>query len=205
MNYQRIYDQLVERARFENRKKYQGIYYENHHIIPKSIGGLNNNNNLVLLTAREHFICHKLLVEVYPEDKRLRKSMLILMNFFKSNTSKEYEISRIKHSISVSIFMKENCPDRNGKNNPHYGHRASPELSQIFSDRNNNRVKLTCPYCGKTGEFGNMMKHHFDFCEQNPNKKERQIYECIYCGFRSKENGLINRWHNENCKHKPKS
>lgn len=36
-------------------------YREKHHIIPKSMGGDNSPQNLVELTAREHFICHLLL------------------------------------------------------------------------------------------------------------------------------------------------
>ena len=36
---------------------------EKHHIIPKSIGGSNSNDNLVKLTPREHFICHILLTK----------------------------------------------------------------------------------------------------------------------------------------------
>ena len=39
MNYKRIYEELIERSRHENRQKHQGIYYEEHHIIPKCIGG----------------------------------------------------------------------------------------------------------------------------------------------------------------------
>lgn len=68
MDYQRIYNQIINKSNLENRKKLKRdnknyTYYEYHHIIPKCLGGLNNNENLVLLTAREHFICHKLLVE----------------------------------------------------------------------------------------------------------------------------------------------
>jgi predicted house-cleaning NTP pyrophosphatase (Maf/HAM1 superfamily) len=36
-------------------------YYENHHIIPRSLGGTNLKENLVRLTVREHYICHLLL------------------------------------------------------------------------------------------------------------------------------------------------
>ena len=36
-------------------------YCERHHIIPKSIGGSNSSYNLVNLTAKEHFIAHRLL------------------------------------------------------------------------------------------------------------------------------------------------
>ena len=49
MNYEKIYEQLMERAQYENRKKGMGIYYEQHHIIPHCLGGNNNKYNLVLL------------------------------------------------------------------------------------------------------------------------------------------------------------
>jgi hypothetical protein len=39
-------------------------YSEKHHIIPRSLGGNNLESNLVKLTAREHFICHKLLTKM---------------------------------------------------------------------------------------------------------------------------------------------
>jgi cellobiose-specific phosphotransferase system component IIA len=39
-------------------------YTEKHHIIPKSCGGNNSKNNLVALTAREHFVCHLLLIRM---------------------------------------------------------------------------------------------------------------------------------------------
>jgi len=71
MNYQRIYDQIIDRARKESRKKGQGSYYEAHHVIPKCLGGSNVKDNIVLLTAREHFVCHKLLVEIYPDNYRI--------------------------------------------------------------------------------------------------------------------------------------
>jgi hypothetical protein len=39
-------------------------YTEKHHIIPKSLGGSNKKENLVNLTAREHFVCHRLLMRL---------------------------------------------------------------------------------------------------------------------------------------------
>ena len=59
MDYQKIYNCLIERAITDNRKKCDIVYYEQHHIIPKCLGGTDNTDNLVLLTAREHFIAHR--------------------------------------------------------------------------------------------------------------------------------------------------
>lgn len=39
-------------------------YTEKHHIIPKSLGGSNEPENLVRLSAKEHFICHLLLTKM---------------------------------------------------------------------------------------------------------------------------------------------
>ena len=39
-------------------------YTENHHIVPKSLGGTDDDTNIVRLTAREHYICHRLLAKM---------------------------------------------------------------------------------------------------------------------------------------------
>ena len=63
MNYKKIYDGLINRAR--ERSKLEG-YTEKHHIIPRSAGGDDSKDNLVTLTAREHYIAHKLLYKIDP-------------------------------------------------------------------------------------------------------------------------------------------
>ena len=84
MNYIKIYEKIIDSAESQNRKKTkEGQIYENHHIIPKSVGGLNNKGNLVLLTPKEHYICHKLLVEIYkktPYSNKMYYAMWCLIN-----------------------------------------------------------------------------------------------------------------------------
>lgn len=58
--YTRVYDLIVTRA----QSRTLSTYTESHHIIPKSLGGSNDASNLVDLTPREHFICHRLLVKM---------------------------------------------------------------------------------------------------------------------------------------------
>lgn len=62
MNYRRVYDEIITN-RLEN--PIQG-YVERHHILPRSLGGTDDSDNIVCLSAREHFICHWLLVKIYP-------------------------------------------------------------------------------------------------------------------------------------------
>ena len=47
-------------------------YIEKHHIIPKSCGGSNKKENLVALTAKEHFICHLLLTKMTENNYRIK-------------------------------------------------------------------------------------------------------------------------------------
>ena len=67
MDYQKIYDQIVDRAK---KRELEG-YSEKHHIIPKCMGGSNRQDNLAVLTAREHFICHWLLHKMHPNNSAL--------------------------------------------------------------------------------------------------------------------------------------
>jgi len=84
MDYKRIYDQICERAKTENRIKGGGVYYESHHIIPTCLGGDGSvkqwatHENIVLLTAREHFLCHWLLHEMYPDNYKLARAFNLM-------------------------------------------------------------------------------------------------------------------------------
>ena len=67
MNYEHHYNLLIER---DFARSISG-YSENHHIIPKCMGGSDDESNLVKLTAEEHYIAHLLLVKMYPNSHRL--------------------------------------------------------------------------------------------------------------------------------------
>lgn len=76
--YKTWYDKIVGEARV--RIRITGEIYEKHHIIPKSLGGGNEKSNLVHLTHREHFTCHRLLVKMTEgEDKRRMSYALWMM------------------------------------------------------------------------------------------------------------------------------
>ena len=58
MDYSRQYNLIINKA----KERVLEEYSETHHIIPKCLGGTNENTNLVELTPRENLICHRLLV-----------------------------------------------------------------------------------------------------------------------------------------------
>jgi hypothetical protein len=55
--YTNTYFKIIQRS----QNRVLNCYTESHHIIPRSLGGCDEAHNLIRLTAREHFICHRLL------------------------------------------------------------------------------------------------------------------------------------------------
>jgi hypothetical protein len=88
-------------------------YTENHHIIPKSLGGLDIPSNLVKLTAREHFVCHLLLVKMLTGNAK-HKMAFALSRMLTSNknhnrympSSRLYEFARKHRSAAISYSHK---------------------------------------------------------------------------------------------------
>ena len=62
-------------------------YTEKHHIIPKSLGGTNDCGNLVTLTTKEHYICHRLLVKMTDglSKKKMRYALYCLTHVKNAN------------------------------------------------------------------------------------------------------------------------
>jgi hypothetical protein len=90
-------------------------YVEKHHIIPRSLGGSDNNSNLVKLTAREHFICHWLLTK--STDGNNKEKMIYALHRMQGQnkhhnryetkiTARVYENVRIQHAQIHSKNMK---------------------------------------------------------------------------------------------------
>ncbi|MDR2873954.1 MAG: HNH endonuclease [Methanobrevibacter sp.] len=94
MNYEKNYYDYIEYVKTLDRKKGEGIYYESHHIIPKSMGGDNSKDNLVLLTAREHYLAHYLLYKIYKNSKMIFAFWFINNDRKHKCNSRFYELSR---------------------------------------------------------------------------------------------------------------
>lgn len=120
MDYAKIYRRLID-----NRMQNTPVgYTETHHIVPKSLGGSNDKENLVKLTAKEHFISHLLLTKMYAKgsDEYYKMCYAFLMMLVTSQnqnryiTSKKYEL--LKKTRSVNMKEKQG-----GKNNSQYNTR----------------------------------------------------------------------------------
>lgn len=74
MNYKKIYTDIINRAQSRDL----AVYSEKHHIIPRCLGGTDDDTNLVKLTPEEHYICHQLLVKIYPGNHKLLSAALFM-------------------------------------------------------------------------------------------------------------------------------
>ena len=74
MNYPKIYQQLIGRARSRQLSGYK----ESHHIVPRCLGGTDDPSNLVDLTPEEHYVAHQLLVKIHSNNGRLLYAAIMM-------------------------------------------------------------------------------------------------------------------------------
>jgi hypothetical protein len=131
MNYSKIYDDLiVSRLQLKekrNLEKKSGSYFENHHIIPKCKGGSNSKNNLVLLTAREHFLSHWLLWLIYRD----RQTALAFHKMNSNNSKQKRVLSSRDYEKTREAFRVTNLGNTYGK--VHKGRVISQEQKEKIS------------------------------------------------------------------------
>jgi hypothetical protein len=151
MNYKKIYDQICERANKESRVKGVSNYYESHHIVPICLGGSGSvkewatHENIVLLTAREHFLCHWLLHEMYPDNHKLAIAFNLMC---KIQNNKQ---SRYKPSSRIIKYAKEiDRKARIGNTGFWKGKNLSEEVKE----------KLRLANIGKTQSKETLQKRH---------------------------------------------
>jgi hypothetical protein len=154
MDYKKIYDALIFKARSENRSKNRRIYYEAHHILPRCLGGQGhskqwkNHPNIILLTAKEHWVAHLLLAEIYSSSKKLYIALKIMMDIKKIG-NRDYvvsgaqydriklESSEVNRQIMLSkgprseVYRKNISKSKMGELNPSYGKKSHRSIAII--------------------------------------------------------------------------
>lgn len=216
--YTRWYLAIIERSisrgttsRHKGRKMFG--YIERHHIIPKSLGGPNLKHNFAYLTAREHFMAHRLLPKMFSKDTESWKAMVyayyrVSNRFMKNGTTKvnsrEFERLRIQYSVLCSQRMTEKGgwdvivwnPERrkahseklkaeyiSGKRVPWNKGRKGYASSR----KGTPTPKATCPHCTK--QYGAYkISSHIPKCVLHP----ENMRKCRSCAeiIKSKQNGI---------------
>lgn len=222
MNYERIYQQIVTRAKEEQTeriiRKQNGEYFEGHHIIPKCLGGKGisrnwKHENIVGLTAREHFLCHWLLVLIYSANNKIIFAWWSMCNQNKTQqryipSSNVYAIAKIYNAAEMSLKFKGNK----------FGIRKDDTSLKCLNTKRENgtlnhsnetKIRMRNSKLGipKSIEHKNSMsisRKGRPFSESRNKKllgkkRPQQKIKCPHC---NKEGGnAMKRWHFENCKH----
>jgi hypothetical protein len=178
--YTKIYFQLIENAK---TKLVEG-YVERHHIVPKSLGGTDDENNLVVLTARQHFIAHLLLTKMIDGQNKYKmynafSKMLCVGKDNKERylpSSKFYEYSKKLMSEHMTInnpTKRKEVREKMSQNSWSKSDRAD-EIKKIISEK-------------KIGKKLNLSE------EQRKLRSEKRIGE---------KNGMYGKTHTEEAKQK---
>lgn len=192
MNYQLIYEKLIERA---VQRKSPAEPFEKHHIIPKHLGGSNKKENLVKLTLREHFVCHLLLAKIHGGGMWF--AAWIMSNSGKYG-SRKYAFIRKHHKTVVSKpkseetkakMRKPKSPEHRARMSEAFrGREQSEEKRRKISEAHKGRV-LTEEHKKKIGSAQ----------RGKPNITKMEAKECPYCR-RSFTPLNFGRYHGEKCK-----
>jgi hypothetical protein len=137
--YTRWYNQIVDRARLRITEDYT----ERHHVKPRSLGGTDDADNLVHLTAREHFICHWLLTKMTTGEDRYKMLNALRMMRAEKHGQQRYETcitARVYESIKKEYAELQSVL-RSGEGNGFYGKTHSEEAKRRISEANKGRVQ----------------------------------------------------------------
>lgn len=144
LNYKKIHDSIILKAK--NREKPQE-YCERHHVVPKSMGGTDDQDNLVLLTAREHFIIHWLLFKIHRN--RQMTYAFHCMTKPVGNGRERYTSHSFKYAKeAMAEWMSKNNSGKNhpqygltGENHPHFGMKRGEAARKNISKAAKKRYK----------------------------------------------------------------
>lgn len=116
--YKTWHDNIITKA----KNRTLTCYTEKHHILPKCLGGLNNEDNLVRLTAKEHFIVHMLLCKF--TEGRNRHLVLVA---FEGMCRLKSDRRNYKITSRISAKLREESRE--------HSHMKTDKYKQMFSKR----------------------------------------------------------------------
>lgn len=163
-----IQDILDTRGRFECGEE----YHERHHILPKSLGGTNETENLIDLFAREHFEAHRLLALENPDNNSLVYAWH-MMSTRKDNNQRQYNITAEEYEEAKIAFSKINSGESHPNFGRHHTEEAKRRIGQKTSGANNPMYGIR-----RYGEDHPMYgKHHTEESKQKMSKAALKRFE----------------------------
>jgi hypothetical protein len=169
-------------------------YTEIHHIKPKSIGGCNTKENLVKLTAKQHFICHLLLTKMFKPNTREYFKMIhaFCMMLWNAGNIKMYRYTSRVHEKQRQQFSEYLRLKQLGADNNQYGTIwiYNEELKECKKINKNDSI----PTGWKKGRILNWEKHF-----EQLTKHVTIITNCVECGTELKKHSTKKTFCNSIC------
>lgn len=135
-------EHITSKSRRISREKLRdetGIYFEDHHILPRFIRLDNSYENMAILTAREHFICHLLLAKMFTGSFKMKATNSAWRLSHSHHTpkinSRLFQQLKEQHSKDTSLRLK-------GKPTGPFSDEHKQNLSR--SHKNNPNVVRAC-------------------------------------------------------------
>ena len=154
MNYTKLYRLIIERSECRDIKN---DYYEKHHIVPRCLGGNDSADNIAILTAREHYVVHQILMKMYPDNKKLiyAANMMTVHDTNNRSCNRRYEWIRRKFSDNHPCKTQE-VKDKISKTLSAYY--ASDEYRNIIEHKRSLYMETRTCRCGCGNTFNANIK-----------------------------------------------
>lgn len=127
--YYKQYNKLINKAIKRNPSEIENLPTEKHHILPKCMGGKDEENNLVKLTIKEHIFAHLFLMRAYPNNSKLIYAANRMLSTNKDGI--RYPIISSLSIRTISLIRENLSKVRSermkGENHPRYGKKLSNE------------------------------------------------------------------------------
>ena len=199
MNYQRIHDAIIDRAR---NRKLPG-YRERHHVIPRCLGGNDDKINLVELTAREHFIIHKLLCEIYPNKPKLVYAYWAMCNKQGSKRMiRNYKVSSREYERAKHMFSELSSKLHSGKVSWNRGLKTNkPSWNRGITHSDETKRKIGLKSKGRILSNETRAKMSIAHKGNIPTNKgiPSPKFKCPHC-YGMYDPGNLKQWHGDKCK-----
>ena len=145
--YLRLYYKIIEQAKLRQSIE---LYTEKHHIIPRSLGGNNDADNIVKLSGREHYIAHLLLTKI-TEGKSKGKMVFALnsmMNRFNNTMDRHVPNSRVYDKLRKELSWAHTQLGRSSK---HLEAISKAHTGKIVSAETRKRMSVSQKAVGPKG------------------------------------------------------